>query len=89
MELLHITYKKLRFVTHEDQSFSYLTSTGSFSKLVNYLTVFIGNRGAIAENKNDFFSDVLEVMPTVMFLSQEGMDRSVKYLNENNGSVQS
>ena len=85
LELLHITYKKLRFITPEDQSFSYLNSSGSFSKLVNFLPVFIGNRGAIAENKNDFFSDVLEVMPTVMFLSQEGMERSVKYLRKKNG----
>jgi len=86
LDLLYLTYKKLRFVTPEDQSFSYLTSSGSFSKLVNFLPVFIGNRGAIAENKNDFFSDVLEVMPTIMFLSQEGMERSVQYLNEKNGS---
>ena len=86
LELLHLTYKKLRFITPEDQSYSYLTSSGSFSKLVNFLPVFIGNRGAIAENKNDFISDVLEVMPSVMFLSREGMERSVKYLNEKNGS---
>ena len=87
LELLYITYKKMRFITPEDQSFAYLTSSGSFSKLVNFLPVFIGNRGAIAENKNDFFMDVLEVMPTIMFLSQEGMERSVKYLNDRNGSV--
>lgn len=86
LELLYLTYKKLRFITPKDQSFSYLTSSGSFSKLINFLPFLIGNRGAIAENKNDFFSDVLEVMPTVIFLSQEGMERSVRYLNEKNGS---
>ena len=85
LELLHLTYKKLRFITPEDQSFSYITSSGSFSELVNFLPVFIGNRGAIAENKKDFFTDVLEVMPTIMFLSQEGMEQSVKYLNKKNG----
>ncbi|MGI9533812.1 MAG: AMP-binding protein [Thermodesulfobacteriota bacterium] len=86
LELLHLTYKKLRFITPEDQSYTYLTSSGSFSKLVNFLPFFIGNRGAIAENKNDFITDVLEVMPSVMFLSREGMKRSVNYLNEKNGS---
>ena len=86
LELLNLTYKKIRFITPEDQAFSYLTSTGSFAKLVNFLTVQIGTRGAIAENKRDFFSDALEVMPTVMFLTQEGMQRSVEYLSKVNGS---
>ena len=88
IELLQHAYKKMRFVTADDQSFAYLTSSNSFSKLVNFYSIFIGSIGAIAENKKDFFSDVLEVMPTVMFLTKEGMERSVEHLSKTNGTHQ-
>ena len=86
LELLQHAYKKMRFVTSDDQSYSYLTSSNSFSKLANYFTILIGSISAIAENKKDFFSDVLEVMPTVMFLTKEGMERSVEQLAKTRGS---
>lgn len=86
LDLLQHAYKKMRFVTADDQSYSYLTSSNSFSKLVNYFTIFIGSIAAIAENKKDFFSDVLEVMPTVMFLTSDGMERSVDHLSKTNGT---
>ena len=87
LELLQHAYKKMRFVTSADQSFAYLTSSNSFSKLANFFTIFIGSIGAIAQNKKDFFSDVLEVMPTVMFLTKEGMEKSVEYLSNKNGTL--
>ncbi len=86
LELLQHAYKKMRFVTADDQSYSYLTSSNSFSKLVNFFTIYIGSIGAIAENKKDFFSDVLEVMPTVMFLTKEGMEKSVEHISNTRGS---
>lgn len=87
LKLLQITNKKLRFLSNEDQSYSYLPSSDSFSKLINFLPVYIGSRGAIAETKKDFFSDVLEVMPTVMFLTKAGLEKKHKHLNNStNGS---
>ncbi len=87
LNLLRLSCKELRFVTPEDSSFSYLASQGSFSELANFLPIFIGNRGAIAENKMDFLNDVLEVMPTVLFLSSEGIEWAVKCFSEQNGTV--
>ena len=86
LELLQHAYKKIRFVTSDDQLYSYLTSSNSFSKLANFFTILIGSIAAIAENKKDFFRDVLEVMPTVMFLTKEGMERSVEHLSRTSGS---
>ena len=86
IKLLQVTIKKLKFITKEDQFYSFLPSSSSFSKFANFLPVYIGNRGAIAGNKKDFFSDVLEVMPTIMFLSKEILQELNGY-EDINGSI--
>lgn len=87
IKLLQVTMKKLRFVTTEDQFYSYLPYSDSFSKLANYIPIYIGNRGAIAGSKRDFFSDVLEVMPTVMFLGRDVLEEIVANIYDKNESL--
>ncbi len=86
LKLLRLSYKKLRFITPEDQSFSYLSSSGLFSELANFLPFFMENRVAIAGSKEDFYTDVLEIMPTVLFLSDEYSKQTLSSFNEENGS---
>jgi len=69
----------------EDQSFSYMTSASPFSKLINYLTLFMGTRAAVAESRKDFYYDILEVMPTILYETCDGLeaiyDKSMSSLN--------
>lgn len=58
----------------EDQSFSYMTSASPFSKLINYLTLFMGTRAAVAESRKDFYYDILEVMPTILYETRDGLE---------------
>ena len=87
IKLLQVAIKKLRFVTTEDQFYSYLPYSDSFSKLANYIPIYIGNRGAIAGTKKEFYSDVLEVMPTVMFLGRELLEEIVANFDDKNESL--
>lgn len=86
LKLLRLSYKKLRFITPEDQSFSYLNSSGLFSELANFLPFFMENRAAIAGSEEDFYTDVLEIMPTVLFFSDECSKQVLNNFNEENGS---
>jgi len=69
----------------EDQSFSYMTTASPFSKFINYLTLFMGTRGAVAESRKDFYEDILEVMPTILFETKSGLhaiyEKSMSNLN--------
>jgi len=58
----------------EDQTFSYLTDATPFSKFINYLTLYRGSRAAVAEGRKDFYQDIVEVMPTVLFETKEGLE---------------
>ncbi|MGH7886024.1 MAG: hypothetical protein ACRENO_10060, partial [Thermodesulfobacteriota bacterium] len=80
INLLKVIQKKLKFVTEESQSFSYLPATDSFSRFANILNIQIGNRGAIAANMQDFFDDVREVMPHIVFLTKNQLEIIVKEL---------
>lgn len=89
MDILSETSKKYSQIVIEDQSFSYMTSASPFSKLINYLTLFMGTRAAVAESRKDFYDDILEVMPTILFETTGGLeaiyDKSVSSLNGTSG----
>ncbi|MEW6144934.1 MAG: AMP-binding protein [Thermodesulfobacteriota bacterium] len=69
----------------EDQSFSYMTEASPFAKFVNYLTLYQGSRAAVAEGRKDFYQDIVEVMPTVLFETKSGLEelcrKSLSVLN--------
>lgn len=58
----------------EDQSFSYISSASPYSKIINYLTLYKGTRAATAESREDFYQDIAEVMPTMLFETSEGLE---------------
>jgi long-subunit acyl-CoA synthetase (AMP-forming) len=72
-------------LSSEDQSFSYLTDASPFAKFVNYLTLYQGSRAAVAEGRKDFYQDIVEVMPTVLFETKAGLEeicgKSLSVLN--------
>jgi len=85
IEILSEASKKYSQIGIEDQSFSYMTSASPFSKFINYLTLFMGTRAAVAESRQDFYDDILEVMPTIIFETKDGLeaiyDKSISSLN--------
>lgn len=85
INLLKVIQKKLKFVTEETQTFSYLPECDSFSRFANILNIQLGNRGAIAGNLKDFYDDVREVMPNIVFLTKNQLEKIVnefKYSSE-------
>ncbi|HET7289564.1 MAG TPA: AMP-binding protein [Thermodesulfobacteriota bacterium] len=58
----------------EDQAFSYITEASPFAKFVNYLTIYQGSRAAVAEGRKDFYQDIVEVMPTVLYATKAGLE---------------
>ena len=74
MDILAEAYQKYSQIGIEDQSFSYMTTASPFSKLINYLTFYMGTRAAMAESRDDFYQDVLEVMPTILFETSDGLE---------------
>jgi hypothetical protein len=69
-----VASEKLSFIGEEDQAFSYLPSVSSFERFVNYLGICMGIRIAVAETREDFFNDILEVKPTVLFETKSGIE---------------
>jgi long-chain acyl-CoA synthetase len=69
-----VASEKLSFINEEDQAFSYLPSVSSFERFVNYLGIYMGIRIAVAETEEDFFEDILEVKPTVLFETKSGLE---------------
>ena len=87
MDILAGAYQKYSQIGIEDQSFSYMTSASPFSKFINYLTFYMGTRAAMAESRQDFYQDILEVMPTILFETSEGLeDLYEKSLSNLNGT---
>lgn len=85
IEILSEAAKKYSQIGIEDQSFSYITTADPFSKFINYLTLFMGTRASVAESRKDFYYDILEVMPTIIFETSNGLeaiyDNSTSSLN--------
>ncbi|MBI2487152.1 MAG: AMP-binding protein [Deltaproteobacteria bacterium] len=61
IEVLHSASERLSFIGEEDQSFSYLPSASPFEKLINHFGIYLGTRIVMAETREDFFEDILEV----------------------------
>lgn len=89
LDLLGLSEQELGEVSIEDQTFSYLPGCGSFSKFANLLNLQTSARGAIAEGTGDFFVDVPEIMPVMLFLPGAEIENVVNGLRGKNGSVKS
>ncbi len=85
LDVLHLSEQALGEFSIEDQTFSYLPCSGSFSKFVNLLNLQTAVRGAIAENTEDFFTDILEIMPVILFLSKKNIEGVVNRIRGKNG----
>ncbi len=87
MDILEGAYQKYSQIGIEDQSFSYMTTASPFSKIINYLTFYMGTRAAMAESRDDFYQDILEVMPTILFETKDGLeDIYLKSMSNLNGT---
>jgi len=86
LDLLGLSEQELGEVSIEDQTFSYLPGCGSFSKFANLLNLQTSARGAIAEGTEDFFLDVPEIMPVMLFLPGAEIENVVNSLQGENGS---
>lgn len=78
LNLLKVIQKKLKFINEETQTFSFLPENSSFSQFANILNIQIGSRGAIASNRENFFEDILEVMPNVLFITRNQLEEIVR-----------
>ena len=58
----------------EDQSFSYIPSASPYSRIINYLTLYNITRAATAESRDDYYQDMPEVMPTIIYETAEGLE---------------
>ena len=74
MSALKLITSKTNGIGVEDQSFSYISSASPYSKIINYLTLYMGTRAATAESREDFYQDIREVMPTILFETGEGLE---------------
>lgn len=85
VEAIRVASDKLSFISEEDQAFSYLPSIGSFERFVNYLGIYMGIRIAIAETRKDFFEDILEVKPTILFETKSEIENMCSKIISNLG----
>ncbi len=87
IQLLRSTSDKLSFIGEEDQSFSFLTSASPFDKLINHFAIFKGARIVIAETREDFYEDILEVKPTVVFETKIGLENICSRISSKIGTA--
>lgn len=80
LDVLRASQETLGPVPEEDQTFSYLPLCGSFSKFANMLVLQTATRGAVASRPEDFFSDVLEIMPATLLLERAVLEDAVEKL---------
>ena len=85
LDLLRLSERELGPVSIEDQTFSYLPRSGSFSKFANLLNLQTAVRGAIAEDAEDFLADVPEIMPVMLFLAGAEIENIVNSLGNGSG----
>ena len=60
-------------IGQEDQTFSYIPSASPYSKIISYLNFYNNTRAATAESREEFYKDISEVMPTVLYETREGL----------------
>jgi len=89
IKLMELVNKKLRFISKEDQFYSLLSNSNSFSRLVSFLPVYTGSRGAMAAYPKDFLKDVKEIMPTIIFLSHDTLEKLAGDSSVNNNGSSS
>ncbi|NIP37821.1 MAG: AMP-binding protein [Candidatus Dadabacteria bacterium] len=80
-QMLSKAYDRLKFISSEDQSYSYLITSELFEKLVHMLALCLGIRIIIAEDKDCFYEDILEAKPTILFETKSGMEDICNQLN--------
>ncbi len=86
LTLLNISSKKLRFLSSEDQFYALLSESGLYSNLVSFLPSFLGIRGTMTGDLDEFFQDIKEIMPTLLFIDTEILtDRVGTIIKENGG----
>ncbi len=73
MSALKLISSKTNGIGDEDQSFSYIASSSPYSKIISYLNFYNNTRAATAESREEFYKDIPEVMPTVLYETREGL----------------
>ena len=58
----------------ESQCFCHLPGADIFSRVAGFLPLFVSARWAAAEGRDEFFADILEVMPTVALVDTETVE---------------
>jgi long-chain acyl-CoA synthetase len=74
IESLKWASEKLFNLNEEEQTYSYLPSVSPYEKIINYLAIYIGFRTVFAETREDFFENILEVKPTIIYETQSGLE---------------
>jgi long-subunit acyl-CoA synthetase (AMP-forming) len=74
IEALRDSSERLSFITEEDQAFSHLSSVSPYERFINYLGIYMGSRISIAETRDEFFDDVLEIKPTVLYETKKSIE---------------
>ncbi len=85
VESLKLVSGRLVHLTEEEQTYSYLPSVSPYEKIINYLAIYIGFRMVLAETREDFFEDILEVKPTILYETQNGLEEILSIHLEKNG----
>lgn len=80
VKTIRVSSEKLSFIGEEDQVYFHLPSVSSFERLVNYLSIYMGTRIVVAETREDFFEDILEVKPSVVFETKTGLEDICKVI---------
>jgi long-chain acyl-CoA synthetase len=84
IESLKCASERLFNLNEEEQTYSYLPSVSPYEKLINYLAIYIGFRMVVAETREAFFEDILEVKPTIIYETQRGLEEILsKHLEKN------
>lgn len=87
IESLKSAYEKLFNLNEEEQTYSYLPSVSPYEKIINYLAIYVGFRMVFAETREEFFEDILEVKPTIIYETQSGLEEILSKHLEKNGSA--
>ncbi|WP_462137086.1 acyl-CoA synthetase family protein [Candidatus Mycalebacterium sp.] len=62
----------------DSQVFCHLPRADMFSRAVRFLPLCASARLAAAESEADFFADILEIMPTAVFLDSDGIKNAAR-----------
>ncbi|HSG32233.1 MAG TPA: AMP-binding protein [Thermodesulfobacteriota bacterium] len=81
IEMLSRACERLKFISSEDQSFSYLLASELYEKIIHLLAICLGIRLVIAEDKECFYEDILEAKPTILFETKSGIEQICNNLN--------